>query len=130
MKNASRTMYTIGKVLNIIALVLFVVFVIIFAIGVNDKDVITRIAQEQGKTFEQVKDAFIVCLTFFIVETVISLATVIIAFRATKGLKDNDGRNGPHIAMLVIGIVGFDIFYLLGAIFGLVSNGNRNQPQQ
>ena len=51
MKNASRTMYTIGKVLNIIALVLFVVFVIIFAIGVNDKDVITRIAQEQGKTF-------------------------------------------------------------------------------
>ena len=48
---------------------------------------------------------------------------IILAFsrHAANSARDGNRRAGPHVWMLIMGIVGGNIFFFLGAIFGLVS---------
>ncbi len=48
---------------------------------------------------------------------------IILAFsrHAANSARDGNKRAGPHVWMLIMGIFGWNIFFILGAIFGLVS---------
>lgn len=48
---------------------------------------------------------------------------IILAFsrHAANSARDGNKRAFPHIWMLIMGIFGWNIFFILGAIFGLVS---------
>ena len=123
MKNASKILYTVGKVVNVIEIVLtslalvFGVLVLIFGRQIIP-DIpmiidITAIATGTGFTVGGV------------VALIISIVTLVLANNATRALENGTVDNAPHIVMIVIGVFG-DIFYLLGGIFGIVSENTEN----
>ena len=129
MKNASKIMYTIGRIFNIIAMLSFVIVLIIGIVALvkapelaNDpnSNVTLEEARQVGITLTVVGGVFIAvyCVMF-------ALAT-----HASKALNNNVTENAPHIIMVIIGVFG-DIFYLLGGIFGLIAeNSDNNTIQQ
>ena len=121
MKKASRVFYTIGKVFNIIGIVLFFVFAIIFACCAFNDSMLLDMAKELQKPLQETKDLCVTCFVLFLIEGIINIATLVIATIASKSIKQEDGRLAPHIAMIVIGALSWDVFYLLGGIFGTVS---------
>ena len=123
MKNASKILYTVGKVVNVIEIVLtslalvFGVLVLIFGRQIIP-DIpmiidITAIATGTGFTVGGV------------VALIFSIVTLVLANNATRALENGTVDNAPHIVMIVIGVFG-DIFYLLGGIFGIVSENTEN----
>ena len=107
MKLASRVMYTIGLVFSIIA---FVGAISLIVLGV--KDLVAQNVQT-GATY----------LALGIVYFIIYLVIIILAARARRqtGRKAKNHK-GYHVLMLILGIIGFDVFYILGAIFGLIAD--------
>ncbi|MBO4554973.1 MAG: hypothetical protein J5713_04250 [Clostridia bacterium] len=120
MKSASKAMYTIGRVFNIIALI---GMIIVLAVGiffmVTGKTVTGT--DENGAEVELDGRAVGVIMTAVgAVFSVIYLVLILLAGHARKALNNDKTENAPHILMIIIGIFG-DIFYLLGGIFGLVA---------
>ena len=59
-----------------------------------------------------------------IIITLDYLVIILLATLARRQVrKGKRNHRGFHVIMLVLGIIGFDIFYILGAIFGIVSRG-------
>ena len=50
----------------------------------------------------------------------ICILELILLNKATDQLKSDNKNTMPHIVMIVLGVLGGDIFYLLGGIFGVV----------
>ena len=123
MGNASKILYTVGKVVNIIEIVvtslmlLLGVAVMIFgeAIAVNFQAVASFLNMATGTGFT-IGGA---------VALVLSIVTLVLANNATRALENGVTENAPHIVMIVVGVFG-DIFYLLGGIFGLVAENTEN----
>lgn len=120
MKSASKAMYTIGRVFNIIALIgVIIVLAIGIFFAVTGKTVTGT--DENGAEVEL--DGRVVGVTMVIVGavfTVVYLVLILLAGHARKALNNDKTENAPHILMIIIGIFG-DIFYLLGGIFGLIA---------
>lgn len=121
MKNASRIMDTVGMVFNIIGLVLVLIGAILFGVVAFNQDLINKIAQDSSQTADFVKNIVLVYFIFLCVELVVEALVLVVAIKALKNLKEDNGRIASHVMLIVIGIVGFDIFYLLGGIFGVVA---------
>ena len=121
MKNASRIMDTVGMVFNIIGLVLVLIGAILFGVVTFNQDLINKIAQDSSQTADFVKNIVLVYFIFLCVELVVEALILVVAIKALKNLKEDNGRIASHVMLIVIGIVGFDIFYLLGGIFGVVA---------
>lgn len=121
MKKASRVFYTIGRVFNIIGIVLFIALAIFMACAAYNDEMLSEVAKEMQKPLQETKDLCVACFILFLIEAIVNVATIIIATIASKSIKKEDGRLAPHIAMIVIGALSWDAFYLLGGIFGTVS---------
>ena len=121
MKNASRIMDTVGMVFNIIGLVLVLIGAILFGVVTFNQDLVNKIAQDSSQTADFVKNIVLVYFIFLCVELVVEALILVVAIKALKNLKEDNGRIASHVMLIVIGIVGFDIFYLLGGIFGVVA---------
>ena len=123
MKNASKILYTVGKVVNVIEIVLtslalvFGVLVLIFG-----RQIIPDIPMIIDITAMATGTGFTVG---GVVALIISIVTLVLANNATRALENGTVDNAPHIVMIVIGVFG-DIFYLLGGIFGIVSENTEN----
>ena len=121
MKKASRIMYTIGRVFNIIGIVFFILFAILMACAAFNDEFLIEVAKEMQKPLQETKDLCVACFVLFLIEAIIHVATIIIATIASKSIKREDGRLAPHITMIVVGAVSWDVFYLLGGIFGTLT---------
>ena len=126
MKAASKILYTIGQIFSYIALVLTIiaiVFGIIFTVGgslattLEDSLPAGVTALAGGITF----------LVVGIVYLVIYVILIISARKAKRALGNGVTNNGPHIWMIVLGAISWDIFYLLGGIFGLIAEHTRKR---
>lgn len=122
MKTASSTLYTIGKVFNIISIVLAVLAVIFAAVFLGTAPAVVEAATRDGITaFDTLKKVeLFATLTLInsILALIVSCLVLFFANKATKALKKDDGSIAPHVIMLIIGVFG-DIFYFLGSLFGL-----------
>lgn len=114
-------MDTVGMVFNIIGLVLVLIGAILFGVVAFNQDLINKIAQDSSQTADFVKNIVLVYFIFLCVELVVEALVLVVAIKALKNLKEDNGRIASHVMLIVIGIVGFDIFYLLGGIFGVVA---------
>ena len=125
MKSASRVMYIIGKVFNIIEMVLTPFIVVLGALCIAYKsEVFNKLVEDHLTTLtsaEQVKYLGISLIIFGVIALIISVVIFLLAKRASNSLKTNDKNTTPHVIMLVIGIFG-DIFYFLAGLFGLASS--------
>ena len=123
MGQASKIMYTIGRVFNIIQIVFETIMLLVAIITMSLPE---EVAKGQTKyTAEQMKAYGIVMLIFAIILIIISIIVFIVAGIAKKAISDGKVNRTPHIIMLVIGIFSRDIFYILGSIFGLISESEE-----
>ncbi|MCR5647058.1 MAG: hypothetical protein K6F81_02110 [Acholeplasmatales bacterium] len=127
MKEASKIMYTIGKVFNIIGLFLYGFLI---AFGIIARQFANEIYERRtpGATYTEA-DVRIVGTTLMVIGIVAIIITLIIFILATvakKKLNNNTKDIAPHVIMIIIGVFG-DIFYLLGGIFGVVAETTENQ---
>ena len=127
MENASKVMYIIGKVFNILGIIAFAFM--LFA-GIM---VVSNPAEFVGPNLVASVEEAITLGTGVIIASaiglVISIVALVLANRATKQLNSGKANNTPHIIMIVIGVLGTDLFYLLGGIFGLVATSSTNESK-
>ena len=119
MKSASKVMYTIGRVFNIIAIVLFAILLIFGIVFAATPDKIVELSED----FAEADAARAYGVTLIIVAAIFLIIYSVIcglAGHARKALNNGRTDKAPHIIMIIVGVFG-DIFYLLGGIFGLVA---------
>ena len=121
MKEASKIMYVIGKVFNIIGIFLYGILI---AFGIIVRQFAKEIYERRtpGATYTEA-DVRIVGTTLMVIGIVAIIITLIILILASvaKSKLDNNRKDiAPHVLMIVIGVFG-DLFYLLGGIFGIVA---------
>ncbi len=127
MKEASKIMYVIGKVFNIIGIFLYGILI---ALGIIvrqfAKEIYERITPGATYTEADVKIVGTVFMIIGIVAIVITIIVLILAAYARRKLNNNQRDLAPHIIMIVIGVFG-SLFYLLGGVFGLVAESDEGQ---
>ncbi|MBR6071475.1 MAG: hypothetical protein IKP77_01415 [Acholeplasmatales bacterium] len=125
MKDASRIMYTIGKVFSVIEIVISSIMLLA---GILCRVFSVEIYNEQkGRSFtlDDVKALSTSLIVIASISLIIVFIVLILANNAQKKLKNNKKDIAPHIIMIVIGVFG-DIFYLLGGVFGIVAENEDN----
>lgn len=111
MKTASRVMYTIATIVNWVLLACGIACIVGGSIGLVN-------ATAEGA--QESINAAGTTLGSGIYLALIQVPALFLAGRAKKG------GIGWQIVMMVIGIVSGDIFYFLGALFGIIAGGNKN----
>lgn len=125
MASASKIMYTIGRIFNIIAIIgtLIILILGIVCLAAPGKFVGTG----EDFTDENAVMAYglILAVTGGILLVVYSIICAL-AGHARRALNNGRKDNAPHIMMIIVGVFG-DIFYLLGGIFGLVAESQEGK---
>ena len=118
MKNASNIMYKIGKIFNIVLIVLYAVLIfvglILAIVGA------AGVATETEGAAETVGSgiSMIVWDTFYLAASIVCL---ILTKKAMAALNDNSSSIKPHIIMIVAGAICNNVFLVLGGIFGIIA---------
>ncbi len=121
MKVASKIMYTIGKVINIIEIILHMIIITAGILIINLAEKIFESQSNPNKySVDEIRNAGTLLLVIGIVFLIVAIVILVLASIAQSKLDNNKKDNAPHIVMIVIGVFG-DIFYLLGGVFGLVA---------
>ena len=115
MGNASKLMYKIGRIFNLIGIILFA---ILTAVAV----ILLIVAAASG---EGVGGA-VGYLIWMIIYLVIYIVVYKLAGNALNSIGDGKDNKKPHIIMIVVGAISQDVFYLLGGIFGLIAESQEN----
>ncbi|MBO4572826.1 MAG: hypothetical protein J5762_03560 [Clostridia bacterium] len=123
MGSASKILYTVGKVVNIIEIVMTSLMLLLgLVVMIFGETVAANIEALSGMLTMASGTGFTIGGA---VALVISIVTLVLANNATRALDNGVKENAPHIVMIVIGVLG-DIFYLLGGIFGLVAENTES----
>lgn len=124
MKNASNTMYNIGRIFTIVELVLGPVLFIIGLIVV----IVGSVADPQDAPLIASGGTLIGWGVYFIV---VSILALIFVGKAKKELKDEGNKNPtPFILTIVFGAIASNPFYVLAGIFGLIADGQQGQQAE
>ena len=124
MKQASSIMYTIGKVFNIIGIVVCGLLLILPIVMMAMPEEIynqQRASDFNRLTVDQIKVLGVGVLIGLIIALIVEIVILVLAIYAKKKLNNNTKETAPHIIMIIIGALGGSIFYLIGGILGLVA---------
>lgn len=124
-------MYTIGRIFNIIALIIALLILILGIVCAASPNFQEKLI-ESSEDVADLTAAKAYGITLIIIGAVmIVIYSVLCAFasHASKALNNTKKENAPHIIMIIIGIFG-DIFYLLGGIFGLVAESENSNKAE
>ena len=123
MKNASRTMYNVGAIVNIIylglgALLTFLGILLLVLGGVNNDPALTSTGSSS--------------LGWGIYLLVAAILTFVFVGKAKKELADENSQNlSPFIVTIVFGAISSNPFYVLAGIFGIIAESQeRNAKAQ
>lgn len=126
MKQASKVLYIIGIVVNALGILGYGIFGFLLC-AVKAKDFDANQLADIAKAFnvEATASAVQPCLdtmkiVCFVIAAV-SIVILLITIGAVKALKNPKKQYAPHIIMIILGVLGVKITYLLGGIFGLVA---------
>lgn len=130
MKSVSKIMYGIGIVVNVIALITMItLFALLNASkGLSDAEITQAIANAgQSISVAEYRTAVNLLVNVFLVllilETISFVFAIIGIVLAGKGTLSSVL---VHILMIVFGIIGINVFYIIGAIFGLVKKEGKS----
>lgn len=115
MKNASKTMYKIGRVFSFVLLGIAALLTVIYTI--------LMIVEATKGNFP----AYLGSVIGYVIWVALVVVVIILASNALRSIEQDSKANGPHILMIVFGAISGDIFYLLGGIFGLVAIGQEEE---
>ena len=125
MKTASKVFLIIGSIVNFIAVVILVVFCVLIATGANVSSIAAQAGAESGVGEAGAKLAGNIVAIILGIAAAIELIIFILAVRSYKALNKPGKQKGALIALLVFGILGVDIPYILGAAFGIASESQE-----
>ena len=127
MKVASKIMYTIGKVINIIEIILHMIIITAGILIINLAEKIFESQSNPNKySVDEIRNVGTLLLVIGIVFLIVAIVILVLASIAQSKLDNNKKDNAPHIVMIVIGVFG-SLFYLLGGVFGLVAESDEGQ---
>ena len=124
MKVASKVMYIIGMISNILLLICSIVIIVLSIIGLANPQLAENIQQEIQETGVPFAGLVGAGLGIGIYLFIANLVVIFLARRAIKNLNERNGRVGAHIVLLVGGVLCWDIFYVLGGIFGIIGSND------
>ena len=110
MSKASRVMYSIANFFTWVIVVICIAGIVFSIIGMLGK-------MPEGFDPQLVKTFGVGSLVAYIFILIVSLITILMVRRA----KTEGTSKGWDILFLILGIIGGNIFYILGGIFGLVA---------
>ncbi|MCR4911195.1 MAG: hypothetical protein K5925_01555 [Bacilli bacterium] len=125
MKTASKVMYIIGMITNVLLFIAATLMLVVFIIGKVNPDVANQIAERLKQTVPYVDQLLGAGIGVTIFLLVANLIVLIIAISAIKNLNRGTGRVGTHVILMIGGIISWDIFYFLGGLFGIIG-GSRD----
>ena len=129
MKEASSIMYTIGRIFNIIGIVLTSLLLIlpIIMMAMPEELYNQQKAVDTNKlSVEQIKALGVGLLIGLIISIIVLIVVLCLANYASKKLKNNEKDTAPHVIMIIIGVFG-SLFYLIGGILGLCAEENQKE---
>ena len=133
MKDASRVMYVIGKVFNVIEIVcvglLLIGSIMIVADPARFISTFNEVDPNRTYTLAEISALGITLLVSMIIALAVSIVTLVFANKAIEKLDNGEQKNTLQIVMIVLGVFN-SIFYLLGGIFAVVYNGQNNKPAE
>lgn len=139
MNDTSKTFYKVGNVFNIIKIVLSIIMsgLLFLARAHTDADLAYNFNKEQyGNDYEdwlsvsEVKSLFLTFAILFIILAVILVVIHVFAKKAKKDLDSTNPNKNLHIVVIVLGIFTNSLFYILGAIFGIVFSVRHNNKNE
>ena len=124
MRNASSTMYRIGRIFTIVELILGPIFFIvglIFAIVGGIKDPTDAVMVSNGSSM----------IGWGIYFVVVAILCLVFVGKALRELSNRNDRNPtPFILTIVFGAIANNVFYVLAGIFGLIADGQDGRQEQ
>ena len=130
MKNASEIMYKIGKIINIIlipvsALMLVIGFIALVVAGMGAASGEGEIAPAVASL--AASSGFLI--GYGIVLLVVSIVSLIICSKKHANIATGSNEVSDRVFLIVFGVVGDNIFYILAGIFSLVARSQEaNTP--
>ena len=122
MKDASLIMYKIGKVFNIIAIVLFSVILglgIVFLLGAGAS--LDYVGANAPNTVAVLSFSGAFYVIFGLIELAFQILILVFTNKAKDEVEGVRAGKNMQIVMIVFGVLGQAIFHLLGGIFGLIA---------
>ncbi len=111
MEKASKVMYVIANIFSWIEVVLCATMIVFISLAMANIGNFGQILADQGVV------AGIPAIVAFSIAILVNL--VLIALVRKAG--DKKTSKGWDILVLILGIIGWNVFYILGGIFGLVA---------
>ena len=111
MEIASKVMYVIADICSWITVVLCIGLIVVFSLALANVGNLNQILAENGATGGI---ATIVALSITMLVNLVLIALV-------RKAGDKKSSKGWDILVLILGVLGWNIFYILGGIFGLVA---------
>ena len=135
MKNASETMFKIGKIINII---LIPVAALLLIVGVVFS-VVSALAAEAGTASQEdiilVASASGTLIGYGVVLLVTSILSLVICTKKKAEIDGGSNEVAPRVFIIVFGAIAENVFYVLAGIFSLVArsqemNNTNNTTQE
>ena len=124
MKNASNTMYNIGRIFTIVELVLGPILFLIGLICV----IVGSVVDPRDAALIASGGSLIGWGVYFIVVSILALVFV---GKAKQELQNEETKNPtPFIITIVFGAIASNPFYVLAGIFGLIADGQQGQQNE
>ena len=130
MKNTSKLLYAIGFIINLLGVVISITFVILLSVVISDPAKVAVIATDSNRTVAFVNDVLVALLIIFAVGLFIQIVVAILTIIARHNLVKKTGVMAPHIILLILGILSFNLLYLLGGIFAMVAASNEEDDDE
>ena len=127
MKEASKAIYTIGFIFNIVGLIFIALFIASLAVSLSSNEIIAKLVEQLGRGELFIRNWITLSIIVLAVVFAIDVAALVLILRARKDLNEGTGKVGTHLVLLLIGVFGFNLFYLLGGIFGIVASNQDSQ---
>ena len=130
MKNTSKLLYAIGFIINLLGVVITTTVVILLSVVISDPAKVAVIATDSNRTVAFVSDVLTALLIIFAVGLFIQIVVAILTIIARHNLVKKTGVMAPHIILLILGILSFNLLYLLGGIFAMVAASNEEDDDE
>ena len=127
MKQATKALYSIGNIFNLIAIIMLIVLGLLTILGAN---VIEDVPDGYDMSLEEYGTTAIILGVIMLIIAAIYIAVYVFAIKAKKAVDNNSQESKPHLIMIILALIGQNLFYLIGGILGLVDNSNDNKENE
>lgn len=112
MKRASTIFYRLGQVFTII----FAIIYGLFLVG----GVIVMVAGIANNATPLIIIGVILAIVFVFL-LAMDIVLIVIANKAVKSMKQQEGKVSPHILLIIFGLLSMDYFYVIGGVLGIIT---------